>query len=1064
MAKPIANSVIFWYNSIDNSLFERNKPMFDANITDPPVRHQRHKALPLAVAAISGLMLAALIGSAAFWLITRKNSGNTNIPSPDATPPTTVETSAPSDKAESQEKLPNPDSEVRGIYIATVTNINYPSKMGLSVDEQRAELDDIVKTTKEANLNAIYFQVRPTSDALYRSDIFPTSQYITGKQGDPLEFDPLEYLVEQAHENGIKVHAWVNPLRVTTGTASNPKTDPTALAETNPARLHPEYTVAYADGRLYYNPGLEEVRTLIADGVKEIVENYAVDGIIFDDYFYPYPTTVAVDGKNITAEFDDAEEYKKFGKGLSLEDWRRSNINAMIEDCYDAIKSVREECQFGVAPFGIWQNDDGKNGGSQTTGFESYESLYCDPVAWVEGGYVDYLAPQIYWRFTTKAARYDVLVRWWNTLLDGTDIDLLISHGVYNYDTWTSPSDELRNQVEFARAESSYKGSLLYGYAALKNNSEGLLDETKEVFSEEIAYTDIESNGRDLILSIPYNNSYIDGDGTFLLGTSDPSEPLYLNGEKVGRTKSGYFSLYLSLNEGKNTFTFSHKGKETVYTLNKGTAPTSTVIKYATLDSYKIVAASPSTEWFGTSNTISVSVTAPSGSTVTAELGGRSFTLSPTLYPPNQSTYMKEVYTGTVKLTAPESGIVSLGKIKFTAKRGSESATAESAEIRIGASGAVIPVEIVTRDTNMKIQTSSWYYDDYSPQSPKMTDNAVSLSNGWYKLRCGGYVAAADLKELDNTEPFGWANISNAVIETDANATYIKFDSDVNVPINCYVENGEFVLTLYNMDTANAPKLNYSKNPIFESIRQEKSARPYAYKYFLKLYNIENFYGFDYYYNEGKIIIELKNPTVLPNTDKPLEGKTIVLDAGHGGKNPGALGPLGAAEGAMNESDFNLEIVMAAVPKLEALGANVVLIRDRETEIDVPVVDRVQTLIDLKPDMCISIHQNSMPYTSDVTKIHGLVGLYWSDAGYMLTDVMGETMSDALNKLDRSPTQQRLALVRNPKFPSTLIEVCFITNVEEYEKMMQHDSIDNISTSIADGILNYYAAQAKYLN
>ena len=210
--------------------------------------------------------------------------------------------------------------------------------------------------------------------------------------------------------------------------------------------------------------------------------------------------------------------------------------------------------------------------------------------------------------------------------------------------------------------------------------------------------------------------------------------------------------------------------------------------------------------------------------------------------------------------------------------------------------------------------------------------------------------------------------------------------------------------------------------------------------------------------------MKLKNPTRLPDSETPLEGKTIVLDAGHGGKNPGALGPLGAAEGAMNESDFNLEIVMAALPKLEKLGATVILTRDRETPNDVPVLERVQELIDVSPDLCVSVHQNSMPYTTDVTKVHGLVGLYWSDSGYMLTSVMGETMSSALNKMNRSPTKQRLALVRNPKFPSTLVEVCFITNVEEYEKMMQPDSIEKISDSIATGILNYYAAQEKYLD
>ncbi len=1027
--------------------------MNDANITDPPVRHQRHKISTAALAAVAGFMLASVIAGVAFWLITSNRFGGSKLNPP--SPPTGVDTSSPSDQSATQEHLPHPDSEVRGVYIATVTNINYPSKPGLSVDEQRAELDDIVKTAKEANLNAIYFQVRPASDALYKSSIFPTSEYLTGKQGAEIEFDPLGYLVKTAHENGIKVHAWVNPYRITTGSASKPKTDPNLLAENNPARLHPEYTVAYADGRLYYNPGLPEVRALIADGVREIAQNYAVDGIIFDDYFYPYPVA--------SAEFNDADAFAKYGNGRELADWRRSNVNAMIEACYDAIKSVREDCQFGVAPGGIWQNDDGKNGGSATAGFESYKSLYCDPTAWVEGGYVDYLAPQIYWRFSTKVARYDVLVRWWNTLLDGTDVDLLISHGVYNYDTWDSPSGELRNQIGFARSEVAYKGSLLYGYAALKSNSGGLFDETKEVFSEDIVYTGTESNGRDLVLSIPYNNSYIDGEGTFLLGTSDPSAPLYIDGRKVGRTKSGYFSLYLPLEKGRNSFTFSHKGKETVYTVNRGTPPTSTVIKYATLDSYKIAGVTPSMDWFGTTTSLAVSVTAPSGSTVTAEIGGKTFTLSPTIYPPNESTYMKEVYTGTVTLPRPSSGIQSVGKIRFKAVRGKESATAESVELRVGAPGATIPVEVLKTDTEMKIQTNSWYYDDYSPQSPGMTDNAVSLSSGWYKLRCGGYIAAENIRETGKNA-IGWASVKNAQTRVGSDATYITFDSDVNVPINCYVENGEFVLTLYNMDTANAPKLEYVKNPIFASVRQQNSARKYAYKYFLKLHDIENFYGFDYYYENGKIVVKLTNPTTLPDSDKPLEGRTIILDAGHGGKNPGALGPLGAAEGAMNESDFNLEIVMAAVPKLEALGANVVLTRDRETPNDVPVLERVQQLIDVSPDFCISIHQNSMPYTADITKIHGLVGLYWSDSGYMLTDVMGRTMSTALNKQNRSPTKQRLAMVRNPKFPSTLVEVCFITNVEEYEKMMQQDSIDRITDSIAEGVLNYYAAQAKYLN
>ncbi len=958
-------------------------------------------------------------------------------------------------------KLADPASEVRGIYIASVLNINYPSKQGISSDDLKAELDEIIENCLATNINTIYFQVRPASDALYDSDIFPVSKYLTGTQGAPLPdgFDPLAYLVEAAHERGIFVEAWVNPLRVTVGSASKPEHDVNALSEGHPARLHPEYVVKYDDGRLYYNCGMPEVRRLIADGVAELAAKYNIDGIIFDDYFYPYPV-YASNGK--LAVFDDDEAFNKYGSNMSLDDWRRDNVNKMIEQCYTSIKAVNSDCKFGVAPFGIWQNDDGKNGGSKTNGLESYESIYCDPIAWAKGGYVDYLAPQIYWRFSSTSAPYGELVRWWNAMLDGTGVELLISHGIYNYETWEAPENELRDQIVFARSELNYRGSILYGYDALIRDVNGLFNETREVFNDEIIYTDAVSNDRDLIISIPYSGSYIDGEGTFVIGTSDPTELLYIDGVQIGRTKSGYFSHYLNLKSPKNTFTFEHKGKTVEYVIYKGTQPVAQApITYPTLDSPGIASVTPSYEWFGR-GTLPVSVTAPKGSTVTAELDGKKITLSPTIYSPNQGGYMKEVFTGSFNLSANAGEIRDLGTIKFKSVFAGETYTAESANIRVGGSGAAIPIEIISDDTEMKIQPDSWYYDDYTPQSAGMRDNAVSLSSGLYKLRCGGYVSADKIKEID-TDTIPIAKLDSAVITSDGEATYIKLKASENIPVNCYIENGEFCVTVYNMDAQNAPKLEMADNPLFTSARGEKSAKANAYKYFMKLVALENFYGFDHYYEDGYLIVELTNPKALDDGATPLLNKTIILDAGHGGKNPGALGPLGAADGALNESDFNLEIVLAAEKYLKDLGANVIQIRDRDCEIDVPIADRMQTLIDVQPDLVISIHQNSMPYTTDITKVRGLVGLYWADSGYMLTDVMGEVLSSELGKLDRSPTKQRLAMVRNPKFPATLIETCFITSVEEYEVMMQSGTIDRIARSIADGVLAYYENQRKYI-
>lgn len=278
------------------------------------------------------------------------------------------------------------------------------------------------------------------------------------------------------------MHAWVNPMRVTVGSATSPSTDVTKLAASNPARKNPGWVVAYADGRLYYDPGIPEVRKLIADGCAEIAANYNVDGIIFDDYFYPYPPSA-------TTVFNDTQTFSKYGAAYqSLGDWRRDNVNKMVQACYRAIKDTNPDCQFGIAPFGIWQNDDGKNGGSATRGLSSYSAIFCDSLAWIKGGYIDYIAPQIYWQFSYEVARYDVLAQWWNEQVAGTGVDLLICHGVYRYDEWQNPEGEMTSQIAFARNLANYRGSIHYGYAAIKANSHGLADELKAAYKTVVYY------------------------------------------------------------------------------------------------------------------------------------------------------------------------------------------------------------------------------------------------------------------------------------------------------------------------------------------------------------------------------------------------------------------------------------------------------------------------------------------------------------------------------------------------------------------------------------------------
>lgn len=464
--------------------------------------------------------------------------------------------------------LLDPNAEVRGMWIATVGNINYPSKKGLDASALAAELEDIVETCAELGLNTLFFQVRPCADALYDSSLFPFSEFVSGEQGRAADkgFDPLAYLIKKAGEYKISVHAWVNPLRVTYGSAKYPKTDVNALSEDHIARQNPEWVIAYDDGKLYFDAGNPSVREYIAAGVREIVENYAVDGVVFDDYFYPYP----VKNDNGYAPFDDSRSYSEYGGGSELDDWRRDNINRLVKSCYDAVKSANSECEFGISPFGIWQNDDGENGGSESSGLEAYESLYCDALAWVELGCVDYIAPQLYWRFDTSAAPYDALAEWWNNALSGTGVKLLISHAAYMYDEdgWTSPSGELERQVEYARELISYRGSVLYGYSAVKKNAENICDEIERLFEYEIIYSDLVSDGRELDLDLP---SETELPSIVVRGSSDPAKTLYFGDKKISVARDGSFELDVALEDGVNTLIFICGDKRYSFEITKTT-------------------------------------------------------------------------------------------------------------------------------------------------------------------------------------------------------------------------------------------------------------------------------------------------------------------------------------------------------------------------------------------------------------------------------------------------------------------------------------------------------------
>lgn len=325
------------------------------------------------------------------------------------------------------------DRELRGVWVATVSNINYPSSQGLSVDAQQQELVALLDVMVAHNLNAIVFQVRPEGDALYASELEPWSRFLMGSQGEDPGFDPLAWLVEQAHPRGIEVHAWINPYRAKVSLASTLAPGHIALAE-------PGYAYEYGNF-LWMDPGGEPVQERVLDVVLDVVDRYDVDGIHLDDYFYPYPN-----GEPFP---DDAtyDAYQAGGGPLGLDDWRRDNVNGLVEVLYQSIVGTRDHVRFGISPFGIYRP--GMPPG--ITGLDQYAEIFADPLLWMDEGWVDYLAPQLYWPTTQTAQAYEPLLEWWASMTSegryvfaGNYLSQIGSSGA-----WTT--EELLTQVELSR-------------------------------------------------------------------------------------------------------------------------------------------------------------------------------------------------------------------------------------------------------------------------------------------------------------------------------------------------------------------------------------------------------------------------------------------------------------------------------------------------------------------------------------------------------------------------------------------------------------------------------------
>lgn len=356
-----------------------------------------------------------------------------------------------------------PKRELRGAWIATYVNLDWPINSSQTPDQERAAFINLLNILQQTGINAVYVQIRSECDAMYPSSLEPWSTSLTGTQGTPPSplYDPLQFMINECRARGMEFHAWINPFR-----AINNFNNINSFAANHVAKLHPEWLLAQGTYRIL-DPGIPAVRDYVISVVMDVVRRYDVDGIHFDDYFYPYPSQ---GGTPAPPRFNDDATYTADPRSFpnttaGRNDWRRDNINIFVQRTYDSIKNAKPWVKFGIAPFGIWRNSSSDPvNGSATNGLQSFSDIYADTRYWLQNSLIDYATPQVYWSIGFTAANYGVLAPWWNNNAFGRHI--YIGHAAYKINAdadanWTNPS-QINNQIRLNRQQTNVFGSTFF--------------------------------------------------------------------------------------------------------------------------------------------------------------------------------------------------------------------------------------------------------------------------------------------------------------------------------------------------------------------------------------------------------------------------------------------------------------------------------------------------------------------------------------------------------------------------------------------------------------------------
>ena len=408
----------------------------------------------------------------------------------------------------------SPKREMRSSWLTTVSNIDWPSSSSrgtsaLAQAKQKKELLAYLDKFEEWNMTGTCLHVRSMADAMYPSEYAPWSSYISGQRGVSPGWDPLAYFVEECHKRGLEAYVWLNPYRWTTGTQWSTEMDKEWLEK--------DMIISNDDGDFYtFNPALPETRELFINVIKELLNNYAIDGLLFDDYFYPGSGTTE------SSSAPDYDDYKASGTTLSIGDWRRANVNQMVKDCYETIKELRPDVRFGIGPAGVSNKSASKYGlpsqssyGSSASDWQ-YSTIYADPLTWMYEGTIDFIAPQLYWETTHSTNAYGALTHWWSDVSEILNCHCYISQASYKVNNSGWGINEIIDQVKINRqyAKNNNCGAIFYNSNTLVDYCSALADDvySAKVLSPEITWKSGTKYGK--VSNLAYNDGTLSWDAT----------------------------------------------------------------------------------------------------------------------------------------------------------------------------------------------------------------------------------------------------------------------------------------------------------------------------------------------------------------------------------------------------------------------------------------------------------------------------------------------------------------------------------------------------------------------